>query len=269
MGKGLRNNSAAEYLRRATASGDTLSYRPLFDMRGLEVCEWRGHLGGPALAAHFHKEAQLTIVQEGFRWFSIASEMLKLRTGQFVLIPPGVPHQAIGHSETATCSFDIFFDGLDSVPDNPGQIVVGEAPIGPTMQLENVVDVVLECIVRERIEHLPAILGKSTASHLIYSIQLENQKISDVAALAGMTREGFIRLFRRHVGMTPHAYRIAGKVCRARDSLRCGLPPAEAAYDAGFADQSHMGRAFLKLYGTTPGKFRKAWRTGSSHSFQI
>lgn len=32
-----------------------------------------------------------------------------------------------------------------------------------------------------------------------------------------------------------------------------GMPIAEAAYDAGFADQSHFTRHFKNCYGMTPG----------------
>ena len=36
------------------------------------------------------------------------------------------------------------------------------------------------------------------------------------------------------------------------------LPPAIAAHDAGFADQSHMTRVFVRQYGFTPGAWRRA-----------
>ncbi|MGI9506756.1 MAG: helix-turn-helix domain-containing protein, partial [Geminicoccaceae bacterium] len=62
------------------------------------------------------------------------------------------------------------------------------------------------------------------------------------------------------MGMTPHAYRIAERASLARAKLRRGEKPAFAAYDAGFADQSHLGRVFRKAFGTTPARYRQAWR---------
>ena len=45
---------------------------------------------------------------------------------------------------------------------------------------------------------------------------------------------------------------------RARQAIRRGLSLAEAASDAGFADQSHMSRLFKRTYGLTPAKWAAA-----------
>jgi AraC-like DNA-binding protein len=44
----------------------------------------------------------------------------------------------------------------------------------------------------------------------------------------------------------------------ARRLLAAGRPPAEAALQVGFADQSHMTRAFVRQFGITPGRYRAA-----------
>ena len=44
----------------------------------------------------------------------------------------------------------------------------------------------------------------------------------------------------------------------ARDFLAAGHTPAQAAVEAGFADQSHMTRAFARQFGVTPGRYRTA-----------
>jgi len=40
--------------------------------------------------------------------------------------------------------------------------------------------------------------------------------------------------------------------------IRGGLPLAEAASEAGFADQSHMSRLFKRAYGLTPARWAAA-----------
>jgi AraC-like DNA-binding protein len=44
----------------------------------------------------------------------------------------------------------------------------------------------------------------------------------------------------------------------ARQLLTCGQTPAQAAVQAGFADQSHMTRAFVRQLGITPSRYRAA-----------
>ena len=58
--------------------------------------------------------------------------------------------------------------------------------------------------------------------------------------------------------MTPHAWRINDRLNLGRRLLREGEAVSDVAYAAGFSDQSHFGRNFLKLFGATPGQFRAA-----------
>lgn len=253
----------------AIGPGSSLIYRPLHGSLGIEFSDWKGLHGGPALSTHFHREAQITVVLSGVRWFSIRSRLLRLSAGHFVVIPPGVPHQAVGHRGLATQSCDLFFHPSSDRGYDHGRVLTGSIAIDRSMLLKDILESAQEQIGRECTRQMVATSISPLSLELIEAIQEDQALIADIAALAGMSREGFIRKFKNNVGMTPHAYRIADRVCRARENLRHGMPAAEAAYDAGFADQSHMGRTFRQLYGTTPAVFRKAWLPGQSHSFQI
>ena len=54
-------------------------------------------------------------------------------------------------------------------------------------------------------------------------------------------------------------------MARAQALLQQGLPPAEAALEVGFADQSHLCNAFRQRTGLTPGQYRKAFQEGEEH----
>ncbi len=82
--------------------------------------------------------------------------------------------------------------------------------------------------------------------------------LAELAALSGVSRFQLLRGFARKVGITPHAYLVQRRVCLARRLLADGKTPAEAALQAGFADQSHMTRAFTRQLGITPGRYRSA-----------
>ncbi|CAH2602141.1 AraC family transcriptional regulator [Rhodovastum atsumiense] len=82
--------------------------------------------------------------------------------------------------------------------------------------------------------------------------------LAELAALAGVSRFQLLRGFVRDVGITPYAYLLQRRVGLARQLLKTGLAPAEAAAAAGFADQSHMTRAFVRQFGVTPARYRAA-----------
>ena len=82
--------------------------------------------------------------------------------------------------------------------------------------------------------------------------------LAELAALAGVSRFQLLRGFSREVGITPHAYIIQRRVLLAQRFLADGQTAAEAAIQAGFADQSHMTRAFVRQVGVTPGCYRAA-----------
>ncbi|WP_170107076.1 AraC family transcriptional regulator [Roseibium marinum] len=81
--------------------------------------------------------------------------------------------------------------------------------------------------------------------------------LADLADAAGVSRFQLLRRFSAEVGTTPHNYLIQYRVNLARRKIRAGHPLAEAAVSSGFADQSHMTRAFVRQYGLSPGHFTK------------
>lgn len=84
--------------------------------------------------------------------------------------------------------------------------------------------------------------------------------LAELAALSRVSRFQLLRGFVREVGATPHAYLVQRRVRLARQSLATGCTPAEAALQAGFADQSHMTRAFRRQLGITPARYQAALR---------
>lgn len=82
--------------------------------------------------------------------------------------------------------------------------------------------------------------------------------LADLAAEAGLSRFQLVRNFASAVGLTPHAYIVQRRIDLARRLIGGGMPLAEAAFAAGFADQSHMTRVFVSKYGLSPGIYAGA-----------
>ena len=83
-------------------------------------------------------------------------------------------------------------------------------------------------------------------------------RLADLASEAGMSQFRFLRAFAKATGLTPHSYLLQRRVHLARRALAEGTPPAEAASIAGFVDQSHLNRFFVRQVGVTPGVYRAA-----------
>lgn len=77
----------------------------------------------------------------------------------------------------------------------------------------------------------------------------------DLEAVTGLDRYTLARQFRRLTGTSPHRYLVMRRLESARGAMLSGVPLAEAAMEAGFADQSHFTRHFKKSYGLTPGRW--------------
>jgi AraC-like DNA-binding protein len=83
----------------------------------------------------------------------------------------------------------------------------------------------------------------------------ERPTLEDLAEHVGLSPFHLLRVFRQSVGSTPHAYLNHVRVSRARGLLDSGLPPADVALLCGFADQSHLTRAFRRIVGVPPGQY--------------
>jgi AraC-like DNA-binding protein len=90
----------------------------------------------------------------------------------------------------------------------------------------------------------------------------ENLSLDDLARFAGLTSFQLIGLFKRAVGLTPHAYLVHIRLNAACRLLRRGHSLADSALAAGFCDQAALNKHFRRCYGITPLQYAQATRAG-------
>jgi transcriptional regulator GlxA family with amidase domain len=83
----------------------------------------------------------------------------------------------------------------------------------------------------------------------------ERIALKDLASVAELSVFRLVTVFRREMGISPYRYLNAVRVRKAQQLLRAGVPPAIAAIEVGFFDQSHLCRHFRTICGMTPGQF--------------
>lgn len=112
------------------------------------------------------------------------------------------------------------------------------------------------------IDHAPPLretdVGLARVRDRLAADLLAPASLAELAELAGLSRYQLLRRFERVHGVPPHAWLLMQRAEEARRLIRRGLALADAAAATGFADQSHLGRVFLRQFGFTPGAWRAA-----------
>ena len=94
----------------------------------------------------------------------------------------------------------------------------------------------------------------------------ENLTLAELAHIANLSPFYLIRVFRKEVGLPPHAYQTRVRLNRATALLAQGATIGDAALNSGFFDQSHFTNHFRKVFGYTPGVHWKGLASGGNCS---
>jgi AraC family transcriptional regulator len=83
--------------------------------------------------------------------------------------------------------------------------------------------------------------------------------VSEIAAFVGVTASHLTRAYRRYFGKTASRDLRRRRLDYAKRLIASGVTLSEAAYRAGYTDQSHMTKAF-RAAGTTPARYAALMR---------
>src|SRR5262249_47115336 len=104
-------------------------------------------------------------------------------------------------------------------------------------------------------------LTRNQARHVLDYIEsnLSHElTLSDLAAIPGLSRHHFARMFKQTIGVAPHRYVLERRLERAKHLLRAAHSSlVEISLSTGFDSQSHFSSTFHRMVGTTPGEFQR------------
>lgn len=103
-------------------------------------------------------------------------------------------------------------------------------------------------------------LAARRAQEYLHAHHAQAVTLAELEAVTGRDRWSLSRDFRLYYGTSPYRYMTLRRIDAVRRMLLAGVALADAAAAAGFADQSHMTRHFLKAYGHTPGHWLQCAR---------
>jgi AraC-like DNA-binding protein len=107
-----------------------------------------------------------------------------------------------------------------------------------------------------------AVRAVLAARELLHERVTAPPALDELARLTGLGPHALLRAFRAETGLPPHQYLNQVRVRMARRLLDSGLPPADVAAAAGFADQAHFTRHFKRVVGVPPGAYQRARGAG-------
>jgi AraC-like DNA-binding protein len=92
------------------------------------------------------------------------------------------------------------------------------------------------------------------ARRLMLDISLPSHNVSEIAALIGVSASHLTRCYRRYFKTSASKEIRRRRLEHAKRLIMAGMPLPEVASCAGYADQSHMTKAFRSI-GTTPARY--------------
>ena len=86
----------------------------------------------------------------------------------------------------------------------------------------------------------------------------EEFNLSETAKAAGLSKGHFIKLFKKHTGVTPHEYYINYKISKVKEKLLdSNLSIAQAFAACNIRYSGHFAKVFKDKTGVSPSAYRK------------
>ena len=255
---------------------------------GLDAVELRrGRTVSAPYPRHWHEEYQFCLIEGGGGHVDYRGSRLETPTASFFVAHPGEVHSNEAYRE-AGCSFRSLYLSAGWVAQTMREILGGPQPLPFFSEAVTLDEAVVESFRRLHVategpesdllrqdlllDFFATLLrdrGRPASSpsresesirrlrELLDARAADNISLDDLAREAGLSPFHLHRLFRRQVGMPPHAYQLQARIARAKRLIRQGLPLASVAAETGFADQSHFTRHFRRLVLMPPGRYAR------------
>ena len=94
----------------------------------------------------------------------------------------------------------------------------------------------------------------------------EQVDVDSLAAVAGLSKYHFLRLFKATYGLTPGEYLSQRRIERAQDLLRAtNLTVTEVCHAVGFSSLGSFSSRFRAVVGESPSDFQRRYAAGAPH----
>jgi AraC-like DNA-binding protein len=239
---------------------------------------------------HTHDQYGIGVIDQGGHASLSGARQVEAGPGDLILVNPGELHDGRPLDERGRSWRMLYFEPrwIDELQGDVSLVDDSEfafvAPVIRDPNLRHLFDVAFACItgrendlarmsfdaaaldlvarlVESRGRRRPSADGPRAAVAMardsIDANPTQASSLFDLARSVGLSRFQLHRGFLKDFGLSPHLYILQRRIALARRLLKAGYPPADAALAAGFCDQSHLNRVFLRHFGVSPGRYRR------------
>lgn len=239
-----------------------------------------------SFAPHAHGEFAFGLAEAGEHRLTVNGRDLPVVQGDVVILPPETIHSVESRSDTCwqyTMSYvppALIRDALGVASDVSlgvahDAFVVRNQRVAETLRELHLSLINATICATDQVELLRVIAGECLAQPCVNPIPHFDEAVSrlitmlndspsrapclrEVAHESGLSVYQLMRRFRSVVGAPPIVYHTQLRARHARDLLSEECSIGNVAHRSGYADQSHFNRQFKRVFGVTPGQYRRA-----------
>ncbi len=248
------------------------------------------HNSTQSYKAHSHSELSLGIIESGITQLSMPDGEITLKKGDIILIEPNMVHacnpvggmsrsyhmlyidnawccdvlsKLYGFEITKySCDLNLFF-AMES-DTNLSELILlllNEGSRDAAIDVEGYLFNLVSRFCSPKSEH-----GHEDEDESELVLKLRNRLLQDIACAPyleavsrelGRPKETLIRIFKRHLGITPKSFLNNSRVEKAKILLKRGMRIVDVAAEVGFSDQSQFHRTFVNYTASTPRQYQR------------
>nr|WP_246405850.1 AraC family transcriptional regulator [Modestobacter versicolor] len=240
------------------------------------------HFTDHVYPSHTHGAWTLLLVDDGAVRYDLDRHAHGATRGLVTLLPPDVPHDGRSQSPAGFRKRVLYLAPATLGAERAGRCVdqpaFDDAALrerlsvlhgvlragGDALEAESRLGFVLERLgqhLDRAVVAAPDVRDDALADRvreLIDARVAEGLPLAEAAALFGVHPTHVVRAFTRRHGLPPHRYLTGRRIDLARRLLLDGMPVAQVAAVAGFADQPHLTRHFRRMLATTPAAYARS-----------
>ncbi|WP_233526273.1 AraC family transcriptional regulator [Actinomadura spongiicola] len=237
---------------------------------------------------HSHETYSFGVTEDGYQAFRCRGDAHTSAAGMVIAFNPDDPHDGHAADELGFTyrivhlGPELVSEVLADIGDRPAGLPLFDSPVvtdpvlarnlrglhaallggAPALRRDELLTATVGAMVNRaatrRLRTVSAPGPVERARRRLDEAYLDDIGADELAEAAGCSRFALYRGFRRAYGMAPSDYQRLLRLRAARRLLARGDAIGDVAAAAGFADQSHLTRWFVRCYGVTPGGYREA-----------